>query len=339
MAANIRDVAKAAGVSVATVSKVLNGYTTVSQKTKEKVLGIVRDLDFQPNAAARSLVGQRSMTLGVYLTTGLTHPFFSNILAGMEQGLKARGYDLIYLAQLSYGSKEYNLVRHCRTRNVEGIVVFGFSHEEMNIEELIESRIPSVFIDLDVKGPRAGYVSSDNVGGIEQAVRYLHGLGHTRIGLISDLPDTYVGRLRLVGYRSGLRAAGLPYAEETVAFGDYSREQGYEAMRKLLAASRPPTAVVCCSDYGALGAIDAITEAGLSVPNDISVIGFDDLELARNVRPALTTVRQDMLSIGKRSVELLDEMIHDDEYPAPAVIFPTELIERGTCAPPKTLNS
>ncbi|MBW5448650.1 substrate-binding domain-containing protein [Cohnella sp. CFH 77786] len=334
MATNIRDVAKAAGVSVATVSKVLNGYTTVSQKTKEKVQRIVSETGFEPNAAARALVGQRSMTLGVFLTTGLTHSFFTNILAGMEQALKAKGYDLIYLAQLSYENKEYSFVRHCQSRNVEGVVGFGFL-DDSNFDELIASRIPSVFIDLDVKGPRAGYISSDNVNGIARAVCYLRDLGHTRIALISDMPESYVGRLRLEGYRKGLRQAGLPDTEDYIAYGDYSRERGCAAMQTLLAKPAKPTAVVCCSDYAALGAIDAARDAGLSVPDDISVIGFDDLEIARNVRPALTTVRQDMLSIGRKSVELLDEMIQNPDCPAPAVIFPTELIIRETCAPPR----
>jgi len=335
MTTNIRDVARAAGVSIATVSKVLNGYTTVSQKTKDKVLRIVRETGFRPNTAARALVGQRSMTLGVLLTTGLAHPFFSNIMVGMEQALKARGYDLIYLAQLSYHNREYSFVRHCQSRNVEGVVVFGFQPDDMDFAELIESGIPAVFIDLDMLGPRACYISSDNESGIGQAVGYLNGLGHRRIALISDLPDSYVGRLRLQGYRNGLQAAGMSYEPQLVAYSDYSRENGREAMRTLLAASTPPTAVVCCSDYGAVGAIDAIREAGLSVPDDISVIGFDDLEIARNVRPALTTVRQDMAAIGRTSVELLDDMIAGDASPSRAVIMPTELILRETCARPR----
>jgi LacI family transcriptional regulator len=335
MATNIRDVAKAAGVSVATVSKVLNGYTTVNENTKERVLQFVKEMQFRPNSAARSLVGRRSMTIGIFLTTGLAHPFFTQILAGMEQALKAKGYDLIYLAQLSW-NREYSFVRHCQSRNVEGVVVFGFQHEDMNFDELIESGIPTLFIDLDVRGGRAGYISSDNLEGTRQAVNYLAGLNHRRISFLSGNKDSYVSRHRLEGYRAGLARAGLDFREDYVAEGDFTRETGYVAMGKLLALPEPPTSVICCSDMSAVGAMEAIRDAGLSVPEDISVIGFDDIEIASYVRPALTTVRQDMITIGRRSVELLDDLIMDKKLPPPEEIVPTELIVRESCGPART---
>ncbi len=331
MATNIRDVAKAAGVSIATVSKVLNGYTTVNEKTKERVLQFVKDMQFHPNSAARSLVGRRSMTIGIFLTAGLAHPFFTQILSGMEQALKTKGYDLIYLAQLSW-SKDYSFVRHCQSRNVEGVVVFGFQHENMNFDELIQSGIPTVFIDLDVREGRAGYISSDNEAATERTVQYLSGLQHNKISFLSGNKDAYASRHRLQGYRTGLEQAKLPYRENYVVEGDFTRETGYLAMKMLLALPEPPTAVICCSDMSAVGALDAIREAGLAVPEDISVIGFDDIEIASNVRPALTTVRQDMMTIGRRSIELLDELINDEALPPPEEIVPTELVIRDTCA-------
>jgi LacI family transcriptional regulator len=334
LATNIRDVAKAAGVSVATVSKVLNGYTTVNVKTKEKVLQIVKDMRFHPNSAARSLVGRRSMTIGIFLTTDLAHPFFTQILGGMELSLKSKGYDLIYLAQLSW-NKEYSFVRHCQSRNVEGVVVFGFQHDNMNFGELIESGIPSVFIDLDVKEGRAGYISSDNLSAARHTVQYLTGLGHRRISFLSGIMDTYVGRLRLEGYLAGLDNADIPYREDYVAEGDFTKETGYVAMQKLLSLGECPTAVICCSDLSAVGAMEAIQDAGLAIPEDISVVGFDDIEIASYVRPALTTVRQDMRTIGQMTIELLDELINNEQLAPPEVIVPTELIIRDSCGPAK----
>ena len=334
LAANIRDVAKAAGVSVATVSKVLNGYTTVNERTKEKVLKYVKELRFRPNSAARSLVGRRSMTIGIFLTTGLAHPFFTRILAGMEQALRTKGYDLIYLAQMSW-SKEYSFVRHCQSRNVEGVVVFGFQHESTDFGELIESGIPAVFIDLDIREGRAGYISSDNREAMERAVSYLAELKHRRLAYISGNKDSYVDMNRFEGFRAGLARADIPYRQEYTTEGDFTREAGYEAMRRLLALPEPPTAVVCCSDMSAIGAIEAIREAGMSVPEDISVLGFDDIELAGYVKPALTTVRQDMIAIGRKAVELLDELITDETLAPPAEIVPTELIVRESCGPAK----
>ncbi|RED53163.1 LacI family DNA-binding transcriptional regulator [Cohnella lupini] len=331
MATKIRDVAKAAGVSVATVSKVLNGYTTVNENTKERVLQFVKDMQFYPNSAARSLVGRRSMTIGIFLTTSLAHPFFNQILSGMEQALKSKGYDLIYLAQFSR-SKDYSFVRHCQSRNAEGVVVFGFQREEMNFDELIRSGIPTVFIDLDVKQGRAGYISSDNEAATERTVQYLIGLHHHKISFLSGDKEAYASKQRLQGYRIGLERANIPYREDYIADGDFTRETGYLAMKTLLALPEPPTAVICCSDLSAVGALDAIHDAGLSVPEDISVIGFDDIEIASVIRPALTTVRQNMTMIGRRSIELLDELINDDALPPPEEIVPTELVIRGTSA-------
>jgi LacI family transcriptional regulator len=331
VATNIRDVAKAAGVSVATVSKVLNGYTTVNKQTKERVLEFVKEMQFQPNSAARSLVGRRSMTLGIFLTTGIAHPFFTQILSGMEQSLKLKGYDLIYLTQLSW-NKEYSFVRHCQSRNVEGVIVFGFQPDDMDFSELIESGIPALFIDLDVQKGRAGYISSDNQTAVEHAVRYLTELNHRAISFLSGTEGSYVSRLRLEGYRNGLAEAGINYHEDYVVYSDFTRETGYRVMQQLLALSEPPTSVICCSDMSAVGAMEAIRDAGLSVPGDISVIGFDDIELASYVHPALTTIRQDMNTIGKKAIELLDELITNENLQPPVAIVPTELIIRDSCA-------
>ena len=331
MATNIRDVAKAAGVSVATVSKVLNGYTTVNQQTKEKVLRIVKETRFTPNSAARALVGRRSMTIGMFLTTGLAHPFFAHILTGMEQSLKAMGYDLIYLTQIHW-NKEYSFVRHCQSRNVEGVVVFGFQHDDMDFAELIDSGIPTLFIDLDVKDKRTGFISSDNESGVRDAIRYLTGLKHRRIAFLSGIGSSYVSRHRLLGYRAGLEEAGIAFDESYVVASDFEKEGGYRAMKRLLELSTPPTAVICSSDTGAVGAIQAIREAGLSVPGDISVVGFDDIDLASHVHPALTTVRQDTNTIGRKAIELLDALITDEETEPPEAIVPTTLVVRESCA-------
>ncbi|QMV42301.1 LacI family DNA-binding transcriptional regulator [Cohnella cholangitidis] len=214
--------------------------------------------------------------------------------------------------------------------------MFGFQHEDMNFDELVESGIPTLFIDLDVRENRAGFISSDNEEAVQRVMQYLVGLQHRRISFISGNKESYANRFRLEGYRAGLAEAGLPYRGDYVAEGDYTREAGYRGMKELLALSDPPTAVVCCSDMSAIGAMEAITEAGLSVPGDISVVGFDDIELASYVRPALTTVRQDRITIGRKSIEMLDELINDAELAPPETIVPTELIVRDSCGPAKS---
>ncbi|WP_158629985.1 LacI family DNA-binding transcriptional regulator [Cohnella sp. AR92] len=336
MSANIRDIAKAAGVSVSTVSKALNGYSSVSDATRAKVLRIANELRYEPNAAARALVGQRSMTLGVSLTTGLTHPFFGSLLGGIDRALQEKGYDLIYLSQ-AHINPEYSLVRHCRTRNVEGVLVFGFQDTDRDFVELIDSDLPAVFIDLDIQASRIGMVTSDNAQATREAVRHLHALGHRRIAYIAGLADSYVEKLRKQGFRQGLLENGLSERSEYRAGEDFTRESGYEAMHRLLSLEERPTAVVCCSDMSAFGAMEAAEERGLSIPEDVSVVGFDDIEAARSVRPALTTIRQDMPRMGYEAVMLLDRLIAEEtdsisELPK-RVVLPTEWISRDSCGP------
>lgn len=332
MTATIRDIARAAGVSVATVSKVLNDYKTVSRATREKVLALVSEMQFRPNEAARSLVGRRSMTIGILLTAGLSNPFFVHLLGGIDEALKERSYDLIYLAQLS-AHPEYNFVQHCRSRNVEGVLAFGFQLGELDADKLVASGIPTLFIDLNLTGPRAGYISSDNTEAVRGTVGYLAGLGHRRIAFVAGLPGSYVGESRLAGYREGMEAAGLPISAELVAVGDFTQETGYRGVQQLLELPERPTAIICCSDKAAIGALQAAREAGVAVPDELSVVGFDDIDEARVVHPPLTTVRQDMPRLGRLAIELLDRLITEPSGSPPVVITPTELLVRGTTGP------
>ncbi|GIP52691.1 MULTISPECIES: LacI family DNA-binding transcriptional regulator [Paenibacillus] len=330
MVRTIRDIAKSAGVSVSTVSKVINNYPNVSDKTKERVLRVVREEQFVPNSTARGLVKGSTQTLGLFLTTGLTHPYFVQLLAGLEESLKESGYDLIYLAQIDW-NPEYSLVRHCRSRNVDGVLIFGFQRNDLNFDEMLQSEIPTMFIDLDLIGSRAGFITSDNVDSMRQAVSYLTGLGHRKIAFVAGYQDSYVGKLRFEGYRQGIQESDLPYSSEYTFFGDFTRDSGYAAMKQFLECSAPPTAVICCSDMSALGVIEAAAEAGLTVPQDLSVIGFDDIEISRYTNPPLTTIRQDFQTIGRQAVLQLDQLIRTPHIAPPTLIIPTELIIRGSC--------
>jgi LacI family transcriptional regulator len=331
MVSNIRDIAKLAGVSVTTVSKVINNHPNVSANTRERVLQVIRDERFIPNYTARGLVKGRSKTLGMFLTTGLSHPFFSNVMVGLEEALKKTGYDLIYLAQIDW-SPEYSLVRHAMSRNVEGVLIFGFHRHDLNFDEMIQSEIPTIFIDMDLIGLRAGFVTSENVESIKIAVRYLHELTHRRIAFVAGQLDSFVGKQRFEGYRQAIQALGLPYLSEYISIGDFTKESGYKAMKAFLQLNEPPTAVVCSSDMSAVGVLEAAKEAGISVPQNLSVIGFDDIEMSKHIHPALTTMRQDFHTIGSQSILLLNDMINSPNFPPPALEVPTKLIIRDSCA-------
>lgn len=328
----ITDVAKLCNISVSTVSKVINGYPNVAQKTRDKVNKVIKETQFFPNSVARGLVKGRSMVLGIFLTTGMAHPYFVNVLSGMEQSLKGSGYDLIYMAQVTWDDSEYSFVKHCKSRNVDGVIVFGFQREDLNLDELIKEEIPTVFVDLDIQGRRAGYVCSDNRQGIQTGMEYLYHLGHRKIAFFTGPIESFVGKSRYEGYRSALQEFSLPFLEEYVQTGDYSKESGFNSMKILLSCSDQPTAVLCSSDMSAIGAIKAIQEVGLSVPHDFSVVGFDDIPLSEYVNPPITTIRQSKELIGKQVIEQLVAMIHEENYSPPSIEIPTELVIRQSCA-------
>lgn len=331
MEKNIKDIAREAGVSIATVSKVINGYPHVSRKTREKVMRIIQDSNFVPNSVARSLVRRRSMTIGLLLTTSLLHPFFHGIMAGIEKALKRSGYDLMYLAQIAK-DKSYSVLQHCRSRNVEGLLAFGYLRGEYDWSDFLRANMPAMFIDVDITGERAGYITSDNEGAIRTAVRYLHGLGHRRIAILTGLPRSLVAEVRVNAYRETMAELGLPVPDLFIAVSDFKKEGGHAAAARLLALPERPTAILCSSDIEAIGVMDAAREAGLRVPEDLSVIGFDDIEVASHCMPPLTTIRQDAVRLGEEALEQLVMLIQDPKKKPPVLTIPTELVIRESCA-------
>jgi LacI family transcriptional regulator len=300
------------GVSVATVSRVLNDYEDVSLATRERVLKLAEELEYTPTAAARTLVTKRSHVVGVVLSTGvdhpdIQHPFFQEVLVGLKRRLGAGGYDLLLLANEESGNAfgTHSYLQRCRHHRVDGVVLMGAEARDPEVQKLARSTIPCVAVDLDLVGRRTGFVVSDNARGAGLAIEHLHELGHDRIATITGPTDTRAGMDRLVGYREALERLGLPYRDDYVRDGDFYFESGNAAMADLLSLPEPPTAVFAASDLMAAGAIRAIEEAGLAVPADIAVVGFDDIQLAAMMQPALTTIRQDKLGLGTAAADAL----------------------------------
>jgi LacI family transcriptional regulator len=339
----IREVAKRSGVSVATVSRVLNGYSDVAAGTRQRVMAAARTLDYTPNSAARRLVRRRSQLIGVVLETlephpDLQHPFFLEVLVGLKHTLGADGYDVLLFAheQPGHGGAPDGFALRARHHGVDGIVALAVDDaDEPELQKLIAAGTPVVAVDHAIAGPRASYVASDNLGGARLAVRHLHGLGHTRIATITGLPHTKPAADRLLGYRAELQELGLPHRPGYEAVGDFYVESGEAGMRSLLALDEPPTAVFAASDMMAVGAIKAAEEAGLRCPDDLAVVGFDDIQLAELVSPALTTVRQDKRGLGAAAARSLAQLI-DDAGAAPHVaVLPVELVVRESCGAAK----
>jgi LacI family transcriptional regulator len=336
---NIHEVAKLSGVSVATVSRVFNGYADVSPSTRQKVLASAQVLDYSPSAAARTLVTQRSQLIGVILFTGhehpdLQHPFFLEVLAGLKHFLGAEGYDLLLFSseQPSAEGALHSYARRARHHRVDGVVVLAVDDgDDPEVQKLLDAKTPMIAVDLVVAGEAASYVASDNLGGARLAVRHLHALGHSRIATIAGLAHTKPAADRLLGYRAEVQGLGLELRPEYEAEGDFYAESGEAAMRALLALPTPPTAVFAASDLMAVGAIKAIEDAGLSCPDDVAVVGFDDIQLAELVSPALTTIRQDKRGLGAAAARSLVQMIDDPAAVPPIWTLPVELVIRESC--------
>jgi LacI family transcriptional regulator len=304
---------------------------------------LARELDYTPAAAARSLVTQRSHLIGVFLETGEGHPdpfsnpFFYEVLVGLKYAIGAAGYDLLLFASERPGNGygEHSFLKRARHHNVAGVVLMDVDPDEPEVRRLVRSDLPCVGVDVELVGPSTEYVISDNASGIALAVRHLHDLGHRRIATITGLLDTRPGADRLRAYRSEVQALGLAYRDEYVAYGDFYVDSGHQAMAKLIALPEPPTAVVAASDLMALGAIRAVDEAGGSVPRDISIIGFDDIQLAGHVHPPLTTLRQDKAGLGAEAGRALLALIDGKEDTPAVMTLPVELVVRGsTTSPP-----
>ncbi|WP_435924212.1 LacI family DNA-binding transcriptional regulator [Paenibacillus sp. DYY-L-2] len=328
----IYDIAKATGFSPTTVSKVFNGYSDVSPKTRRKIMETAEELGYVPNAQARSLTMKRSWTIGVlYIEpsgAGMLHPYFAGVIEGFKSIATSRGYDLMFLSK-DIGGKKSSYLERCKIRGIDGVVVILPDYSDPYFTELLESDIPCVLLDQESESKSTVY--SDNFDGSKQAVEYLHRLGHREIAHIGG-GDSFAGRKRHAGYLQAMESLGLPIQSEHIIQGsyDYTVETGKMAMERLLQASVRPTAVFAAGDNLAVGAMMTLKKQGLRVPEDISIIGFDDIEMAKYLTPQLTTVRQDTYALGSKAADMLISSIEGGER-TPSAMIPVELMIRESC--------
>ncbi|MCD2346200.1 LacI family DNA-binding transcriptional regulator [Clostridium guangxiense] len=331
----IYEIAKIAGVSPTTVSKVINNYPDVSDKTRAKIKKILDEENFLPSPQAQFLSTKKTWTLGIVyfenLGVGLTHPFFSGVIEAFKRQADKYGYSLLF------GSKNDRLkndtfLEYFKYKSVDGIAIICTDPNDKETLELIESDFPIVVIDMFNEDTST--VASDNMEGCYLAVKYLYDLGHRRIAHIigASKSDNWASNIRRKGYEKAMERLGLEVIDGYIADGiNFDVSGGYRAMKELLKLKEIPTAVFAAADKIALGAIDALKDEGLSVPGDISIVGFDDIELARYVTPRLTTIRQNREEIGKTAVDLLVKQINGKTKLKINKIIPVELIERNSC--------
>ncbi len=328
----IYDIAKKAGFSITTVSKVLNNYPDVSEKTKKKILETIEEIGYHPNSNARSLMTKKYWTVGVVfiedLDIGMKHPFFSAVIESFRKRVEEFGYDLLFVSR-NVENQKRSYIERFKQRGVDGIIVVSPLDFNKEVKELLEHDMPSVFIDLSSK--HVSVVNSDNGYGSELVVDYLYSLGHRKIAHIAADEKTFAGRERREGFEAAVKKYGLDLPEEFIVNGGYFEfEAGLEAMTKLLILKDRPTAVFAAGDMIALGAMKAIQNHGLKVPEDISVVGFDDIELAKHTTPPLTTIRQDTDLLGIQAADLLLKQIDQKKKIPLSITVPVSLVERDS---------
>lgn len=332
MAATLKDIAKMAGVSESTVSRVLNGIPKASSETRDKILKIAKELNYYPNEIARSLAKQKTQIIGV-ITTDISNPYFASVAGGIEMIASQLGYNLIISVTFGKEEEELRYINILKEKKVEGIIFMSGRMPESCEEALLNSGIPTVVVARKVKSSLPS-IHIDNIGESYKAVEYLIKLGHRRIAMISgSLNDKESGYHRLLGYKNALDAYEIPFEEELVAEGNFKMESGIEAMNTLLQLKRLPSAVFAGSDAMAVGAIKSIKKAGLSIPEDISVIGFDNNIISQACDPELTTIGQPVDDLGKTAMEMLYKIINGQELKKKTIYLPCELVIRNSTKP------
>lgn len=331
--ATIKDIAKRAGVSVSTVSHVLNGYGDISADTEKRVRAVMRELNYHPSALARRLVRKRSyvVELMLFSVEGLRHPFFYEVICGITAEIEKAGYDLVLSVKDAGDRRWRESLRRCYESKVEGLFLMGTLPGPAILDEVAASGIPTVLIDIPYEGPRMTYVTSDNVGGAASAVEHLISLGHRRIAYVDGHTPSAISEGRFIGYRQALLRHGLPLDAALVANGDFTEEGGRAAMKRILEASPDITGVFAASDLMAIGAMKALREAGRKIPHDVAVIGFDDIEAASYVRPALSTIKQQGDVMGRSAAKEVLKLINNPARKPRKIVLPTTLVVRESC--------
>ena len=325
----IKDIAKAAGVSTATVSMIINKKDkNISQPTREKVLRIAKEINYIPNSMARSLVTSQTKTLGLVLPD-IVNPFFPEIARGAEDRAREAGYSIIICNTDDNVDQENKYIQMLSEKMVDGIILTHSANRNNEMTGLETSRIPIILIDRDYDSPNVlGKVLVDNSKASRNGVNYLVGRGYRRIAYIAGPLNTGTARDRLDGYRIALTENGIDYDENLVRVGEYRSKWGYEAAEDLLDSGLDFQAIFCGNDAIAIGAMKKLRERGISVPDDIAIMGFDDIYIASMVDPELTTIKQPNYSMGYEAVNMMIDSIQGNKIGNKNLILDTELVVR-----------
>ncbi|TWT14599.1 LacI family DNA-binding transcriptional regulator [Planomicrobium sp. CPCC 101079] len=311
--ATIKDVAKKAGVSISVVSKTYNNYVDVSEETRQRIFAVAKELDYTPNIVAKNLSSKKQMTLGLISSGVLNDNEKDNnafdIFKGVYREISETRFELSINLIDSQKQKQQSYVQYCRERNIGGAILQGIRTDDQYYKELLNTNIPCVVLDImnETENGLIGSVSIDNALASKEMALYLLERNHRNLAVVSGTKETYVNKERMKGLEEALHAHGMKLDDVDFLDADFSEEAAYE-LSKMYLQKTQPTAFFCFSDLMAFGVIKAIKEAGLRIPEDISVTGFDDLIFSSYTQPPLTTIKQDFVEIGKVAARLLQDI-------------------------------
>ena len=326
----IVDVAAEAGVSFGTVSRVMNNDIHVKKETRERVLETMQRLGYVANRQARSLAGGKSNSIGV-LVPDLGTGYIGEIIRGIDAELSLTDLDLILYTTHRTATKEANYVANLATGMVDGLLLVLPRSPADFIGNLTQRNFPFVLIDHQGAGRDCPAVGATNWQGAYNATEYLIKLGHQRIGFITGSMDLGCAVDRLDGYRSALRTYHIPESPELIYQGTFFQPDGYAGASALLDLPLPPTAIFASNDVMAMGVMDAVRNRGLRIPDDISIVGFDDIPQTSLIRPAMTTINQPLEKMGRVATQMLLDLLEHPEKEADRIELPTQLIVRDSC--------
>jgi LacI family transcriptional regulator len=330
MSASIKEVALKAGVSVATVSRVINSTGPVAQETRARIQDAIAKLRYVPHGAARSLITNQTDTVGVLLPD-LYGEFFSEVIRGVDIAARRNAYHVLVSGFHSDRAEIEAVLRALRGR-VDGLIVLSPDVDAQSLRRNLPETLPVVLLNTPGDGTTFDAIQIDNFGGACAMVRHLAGLGHRRIALIRGPKENVDAQERLRGYRDALESLGIETSPELEIEGDFSEGSGHRAGRRLLALQPRPTAVFAANDSMAVGCLFALREAGVRVPEDLALAGFDDIPIARYLTPSLTSVHVPIAELGMRAMErLLHAVDSKNEHERRQETVPATLVVRGSC--------
>lgn len=325
----LKDVAKKAGVSPALVSLALNRKPYVSKKAKKRIYRAARELGYRPNIVARSLRKKKTGTIGLVLSD-IANPFFPEIARGIEQRAREVGFNVILCNTDAEPLQEEKSIQTLFSKQIEGLIITSARSVD-NLKKYLKENRPIVLVNRDPSPGMFDFVGIDNVSAAQEATNHLIKLGHEKIAFVEGEPASPASFGRYEGYKMALEKAGLCLKEDYVRIGYLKYEGGYRAMASFLKQTPPPTATFCANDMMALGAIDTCLEKEVRVPQDMAIVGFDDMWVASLKTVQLTTVRQPRYQMGTKAVDLMIERIEGGRDKVKRIILPAKLVVRRTC--------